>query len=658
MPLTFDEAHYINSLIGIDYPESRIDAVNWIIQEIIGPEKLASKLHGKKECSDVATACDVLRALLKIELETENYLIGATLCWGTTLFDSRPHSVRLIWSRLQTYPQLLIFGAGAGGKSYSVIAFKLLDWERDPEFTTIKIASTTAGHERANTFSNLVRLHRNSAVPLSGYIRQGFIGLDKDDRRSSISEVTIDKGDENKSGKIQGFHPLPRPYPHPKFGTLSRVSGVFDEVEDIAVGLWKGEANMMLNMDDEMHVSIVAMWNPKDKSSMAAQKSEPEGGWANLDESLDEYISRAGYHCIRLDARKFENVIQKKLIYAGFQTWEGYKRLEEKGGAELATFGHGIYPTEIASFGIVDPIQLDRSRGTFVWQRTPTNVASLDMAEEGLDIAEFTSARYGQAIAFEPDLGEEKIRTAIQNPEFRKQLQIKYSKYGTIFADRSIGVRFNFPKPRLVVQFDQQFPLQKKNTILMGQDAIEMNQLLHVRPEWFGLDCTSTVNLRDWLWLKWGKIIGIKWGEGATEIPILNEVREMPSESYANIKTEMFFAFSAWVEFGYVAFSPSMDTSELFNELSGMRYKNVGKVMKRCEDTKEFKKRFGGKSPDRAASAIQIIHVIRRNASQVQRPAMEPTMNQQKGYVEEYAQSGDEGFKETVDVSDQIDWIK
>jgi len=76
------------------------------------------------------------------------------------------------------------------GKSYTVIALKLLDWERDPEFTTIKLASTTAGHERANTFSNLVKLHRYSPVPLQGYIRQGFIGLDKDDRRSSIAEVT------------------------------------------------------------------------------------------------------------------------------------------------------------------------------------------------------------------------------------------------------------------------------------------------------------------------------------------------------------------------------------------------------------------------------------------------------------------------------------
>ena len=130
-----------------------------------------------------------------------------------------------------------------------------------------------------------------------------------------------------------------------------------------------------------------------------------------------------------------------------------------------------------------------------------------------------------------------------------------------------------FERTRHVCQYEQQFPLQKKNTILMGGDLIDMNVALHVKPEWHVLDCSNTVTLRDWLRLKWGQILGVKWGEAATELAILHEDSEKASELYVNKKTEMWFATGAWAEFGYLAFSPHMDTSELFSQLAGMRYK-------------------------------------------------------------------------------------
>jgi hypothetical protein len=612
--LSFDEAKHIHSLIDLDEPESRIVAAN----------ELFKIQAGKLQCKNVDTATSVLRAAHHFELDSDNYLIGATLCWGTYLFDHRPKSVQLTWAGMQTHPQLLIFGSGSQGKSYTAIAFALQDWERDPEGTTTKLVSTTAGHERAQSFSNLVRLHRFSAIPLSGEIKEGFIGLDKHDKRSSISEVSIDKGDENKSAKLQGFHPLPRLRPHWKFGMLTRVRGVFDEAEDIPLGLWKGEANMMLNLDDEMHVAIVAMWNPKNRASMAAQKAEPIGGWSNLDESLDEYVSKDGYHCIRLDARRSENVIQQKTIYIGHQTYEGYKMLEERGGPEFETFGKGIYPLEIAAFGIIDPLLLERQRGVYIWSRTPTPIATLDMAEEGLDEAFFTAFKYGKALGFQPE-----------------------------GRDRII-----FTEPRWCIQVEQQFPLRKQNTILMGKNAIEMCHLLNVSAEWFGLDCSNTTTLRDWLLLKWGQILGFKWGAAATELPILHEDKEKCVDLFDNLKTEMWFSTKVWIEFGYLAFSPALDTAELFNELSGMRYKPTSKVKKRCEDTREFKKRFGGKSPDRASSVIMGPQLVRQRSPQFQRPAMEPTMRREVT-SENYEDAGaDIVFEETAEVTDDIEWVR
>jgi hypothetical protein len=459
-----------------------------------------------------------------------------------------------------------------------------------------------------------------SSVPLSGYIKQGFVGLDKDDKRSSIAEVAIPPGDDGKA-RLQGFHPLPRPTPHPKFGSLTRVRGIFDEAEDTAVGLWKGEANMMQNMDDEMHVSICAMWNPKRRDAMTAVKAEPLGGWENLDERLDEYTSKEGYHCIRLDARKCENVIQKKNVYHGLQTYQGFLTLVERGGADADTFAYGIYPLEVATFQIISPMSLTGRRGRYIWERTPTHLGTLDMAEEGPDRAIYTASEYGPAIAFQPELRPQVV----------------------------------FDKVRWCLQMEQQFAIPKQNTILMGAEVIRISRLLHVRPEWFALDCSNSVTLRDWLKLKWGDVLGIKWGEAATDIPILEEAPEKASDQFTNVKTEMFFATAAWAEFGYMAFSPAMETSELYSELEGMRYKQVSKTMKRCEDTKEFKKRFGGKSPDYAASCVMAVHLVRQRSGWNAQPAMDPSAP--KPYSSMPTPEGVFESSETSECVDSIEYI-
>lgn len=586
MFLTFEQARFVHSFFKHDDPSSRVECANRVIEIIRG--RIPSQAGRYTYCDNEYKAGEILKAALHVDLDNDDYLIGATLCWGTEQFDIRPHSVQLIWSGLQKYPELLIFGAGSQGKSFTPIVFGLMDWERDPEFTTTKIVSTTEGHAKAQTFSNLVRLHRSSCVPLSGYIKEGFIGLDKDDERAAIAEVAIPQGDDGKA-RLQGFHPLPRPYAHPKFGTLTRVRGIFDEFEDIPVGIGKGISNMMQNLDDKMHVSYCGMWNPKRRDSLAAQMAEPIGGWANLDERLDTYVSRMGIRCIRLDARRCENVVQRQMVYPGLQSYEGFLRLENAGGPDRDTFAYGIYPAERAAFNIISPMSLDNARGKFIWARTPTNIASLDMAEEGEDKAMFTAGQYGLAIAYMPE-GRPRI---------------------------------SFQRGRWVIQVEQQFPLLKQNTILMGKEAISLCRRLRVAPEWFALDCTSTVNLRDWIGLEWGGICGIKWGEAATNLPILEEGSDIASDLYANIKTEMIFATGSWIEFGYMAFAPHMDTTQIFSQLSSLKYVPVSKTLKRCESTKDYKKRSGGKSPDEAASVVMLTQMVRENSVE-ERPAMQP----------------------------------
>src|SRR4029077_13660363 len=111
-------------------------------------------------------------------------------------------------------------------------------------------------------------------------------------------------------------------------------------------------------------------------------KAEPIGGWSRLDGRLEEYVSKDRYSVVRIDGRRCENVIQRKNIHNGLITYEGLRALEEKGGADLSTFGWGVYPTETMSFGIISPATLDACRGRFIWGRIPVDLGALDMAEE------------------------------------------------------------------------------------------------------------------------------------------------------------------------------------------------------------------------------------------------------------------------------------
>lgn len=478
--------------------------------------------------------------------------------------------------------------------SYNVMAHDLLDWIRDPWNTTIKIISTTAGHARAQTFSLLVRFHRESIIPLPGYIRQGYIGMDKDDRRASISELAIDKGSEleGKSGKLQGFHPLPRSKPHPIFGRLTRVRARLDEAEDIPPNVWPGIANLLKTADDIGSVAVAGMFNPKRRDSAVAQRCEPIGGWGNFNiEKDEEWMSKQGFHVLRLDGKKCENVVEKKVIYPGLITYEGYM---EHGvdSPEHYTFGRGAYPVQSAAYNIVSQADLDYWRGSWIWARSPHNLGSFDTAlEEGGDAAMYTGARYGEAIGFIPE-GKPPIR---------------------------------FDVSRWAIQIEQQFPLEKKRTLQMAKDLISINRRLHVKPEWFCMDRTGNgAGLCDTLYENFGEILGIQWGEGATEVSILEEDTEKAEDLYANLVTEMLFAFGRWLEFGYIAISPGFDASRLITQAAARKYKRISKTLVQAESKKEYKKRLSAESPDECDSAIQIVHLVRMRAPRIQVHAMEP----------------------------------
>lgn len=569
-----------------------------------------------------ADALIVFNIVLHGLLNTEQYQKAAIFCWGTSLFDPRPYFVQKIWHVIRNYNKWLIMGCGAGGKTFTTCAFDLLDWSRDPYYTTIKYISTTAGHARAQSFSLLVRFHRASIVPLPGYIRQGFIGMDKDDRRSSISELAIDKGSEleGKSGKLQGFHPLPRKKEHPIFGKMSRVRARLDEAEDVPVPVWPGLTNMMLTMGDDKSVSVGGMFNPKRRDSAVAQRAEPMDGWGNFDPERDEeWESKKGFHVLRLDGKKCENVIQKKNIYHGLITFEGYNQYPPE-HPDHATFSRGMYPTQSMAFNIISQSDLDQSIGTFIWSARfkPYNWATLDSAfEADGDAATMTAGMYGEAIGFLPQ-GRPPI---------------------------------SFKSPKWVIQYEQQFDIAKGRTQMMAKNVMKICRALHVTPEWFAMDRTgNATGLCDLLY-DWGDILGIQWGEKATEVKILEEDSERAVDLYDDVITEMFFSFSAWLQFGYIAFSPGMETTKVFSQLSSRKYRRTSRTKRRIESKDDYRKRLSAESPNEADSTVMGTHLIRLRAPKDQVHAMEP----EKRYVERENDYFREGAIHTATSESEID---
>jgi hypothetical protein len=612
--LTIEQVIEIHILVDTERPETYIEAANLALS-IYNPTE---RIH------NVEAAISALTYLYHQLLNQNKWSHAAVLCWGTNIFDPRAFHVREVWRGLGNFNKIIFPGASSLGKTYNTNIRDLMDWSRDPWHTTIKYISTTMGHAKAQPMANIVRFHRDSIIPLPGRVSEGggYLGMDRDDKRASISTVAIDKGSEleGKSGKLQGFHPYPRRKPHPIFGSLSRVRARLEECEDIPDPVWPGVENMLSTYGGG-HVAVSAAYNPRKIQTMTARMAEPPKGWGHFDlDKMKEWDSKQGWHVIRLDGADCENVKERRIVYQGMLDIEGYSR--DPDSADYYSLSRGAYPVQSVTFAIISPASLYQSRGIFIWERPPIYLAALDMAEEGGDEAIFTSARYGKAIAFQPE-GKPLV---------------------------------NFKVNRYAVQIDQQFPLRKQNTILMGMDAMRLCRQLHVRPEWFALDCTSTVNLRDWLRLKWGNILGVKWGGAASDIPILEESSEKASDLYADCKTEMYFAVSSWAEFGFMGFSPHMDTSQLFTELTAINYRPVGKTMKQCELSSITRKQLG-RSPDHASSCVMIVHLIRQHSAfeQSERPAVEQGLRQEK--EAQLIEQGITGSFEQSEVTDVIEWI-
>lgn len=547
---------------------------------------------------DEKVAKSIVMQFVQSLLEEDHFEAAATVLWGPGVYDWRPQSAQDTWRCLFDYDKLLVQGAGAMGKTFNAAAWFLLDWMRDPEYTCIKVVSLTEAHAQRNVFAAIKTFYRTALVKPE---YKGESDLVKsiqvnDDDKNGIHLVAIPKGDAG-TGTLRGFHPSPRVKPHPKWGSMSRTHVVLDEAEEIPPGVWEGLQNILSAADTKSskgRIKIFGASNPKDRNSEFGKRCEPAGGWLKVDCEEDfEWESREDWHILRLDAARCENVIEKKIIFPGFQSYEGYMAYEARGKtAEYYTMARGFFPQEGIAMAIITPAMMDNAMGVVRFIGPVVPLCAFDLALEGKDQVVCSYGRFGLSDGFTPLDGK--------------------------FRD--------FKSPKTVLQLDSQINFPKKTTLDQANAIINFCKQMRIGPNWLCVDRTGNGSgIHDALCSLFGnEAMGVNYSWAATDTHVLGDDSQRANELYSGVVTELIFGLAKYLEFEFLKISPSFRTEELVRQATSRRYKQVGQGLVRVESKADYTKRTRQNSPDQLDSLSLLVYLMRQRAGST------ATMTEQK----------------------------
>lgn len=568
-----------------------IYAAEWLLKN------MATGVSGKIVLGE-KLAREVVMKYVQSLLDADQFESAATVLWGEAVYDWRPHSAQETWRCLFEYDKLLIQGAGAMGKTFNAAAWFLLDWMRDPEYTCVKVVSLTEAHAQRNVFAAIKTFYRTALV------RPEFEGSEdlvksiqaNDDDKNGIHLVAVPKGDSGM-GTLRGFHPSPRARHDKKWGRMSRTHVVLDEAEEVPAGVWEGLQNILSAADTEGakgRIKIFGASNPKDRTSEFGKRCEPIRGWQTVDCEEDfEWESRDGWHVLRLDAARCENVVKKKIIFHGFQTFQGYQAYEAKGRtAEYYTMARGWFPQEGIAMGIITPSMMDNAMGNVRFIGPVVPLAAFDLALEGKDQVVCSHGRFGLSDGWTP---------------------------------RS-GAFIPWKSPRVVLQLDSQIDFPKKATLEQTKQIMDFCKQMKIAPNWLCVDRTGNgAGISDALCSLFGKeVLGVNYSWAASETNILGEDTQRANEVYSGVVTELIFGLSKYLEFEYLKISPSFANEDLMRQAIARRYKQAGQGLVRVESKGDFVKRTRQNSPDQLDSLSLLVYLFR------QREGLVATMTEPK----------------------------
>lgn len=556
---------------------------------------LVAEVGKSKSSDDPKRQEQLVWTLVAWCLENRGYAEAAEILWGPHLFSVRPRQVQMVWRSIEDYAMSIFVGGSSVGKSYSAGAWLILDWIRDPVHTTVRVVGPSEDHLRENLFTHLVSMHREAAIKLPGIIADLFIGMDLRSRKGSIIGTVIPIG-KKASGRLQGVKRVQRPGPaHPKFGGMTRMRVFIDEMENVPLGIWADIDNIVANVDGKDGFKLMGAYNPKDPTLQCGIRAEPPEGWAELDDDKEEWISKRGWHVVRLDPEKSENVIAGKTLFPGMQTREGLKLIETNAGgrdsAGYYTFGRGLYPPSGASFAIIPIGLLSRivCQPLFIERTIPMGGA--DLALDGGDKPVLAVGLFGLANGI-------KLPPSPLYP----------GGHVIYFKDAKNSI---ITRPCL--QLIDLVTLKKGDTRIVAEDIIDQCRRHGIRPGNLCVDRTGAgTGVHDWLRDFYGPdVIGVNYSESCTHRKITEQDKHFCDEIYDRINTELWFAARFWIEFMHFLVDPIVPFTILQEQLGG-RYYKPGKKS-RIEKKADYKARTGRGSPDEADAVTQLIHSARQH---------------------------------------------
>lgn len=510
-------------------------------------------------------------ALLAKLLDARAFDKAAALLWGRELFSPHASSVSLIWSALEANTENLIIGAAAMGKSYTPGIWIVLDWLCDPQLTAVKVLSSTEAHAKRNVFAHIKNLHRQSILQLPGDVKDTRIAVGEDDKMG-IQLMTVPPGEEGR-GRLRGFHPSPRQQPHPRYGPLTRIRVVLDEAEEIPSGAWEEIDNILITRSDNMGIKVIAMTNPKDRSSKFGQRCEPEDGWGSV--SIDESTSwqTSGNAVVtRLDGARCENVMTGVTIHHGLLSVDGYNKFAKNPNSpEYFTMARGWFPETGLSMRIIDEALFTSAIRAFNFTDRAQYFLSVDLAFEGEDDVIAGLFRVGPVSRSEPTPNK---------------------PYGVELVTL-LQVNKHCP-------YKQSDPRYKTQTLWIADEVVRLARELSVLPASLIVDRTgSGTGVDDVLKQLLGpEVTGINYSVSSTPTKIFSEDTQTCEERYDRIVTEMMFTLRAWLEHDILRINPACaNLSRLRSELTARRFRTVAGGKLRVESKAEYKSR-GNVSPD------------------------------------------------------------
>jgi len=567
----------------------------------------AANLAFEAEGSDVrvenrAEAFTALKSLEKNLAAQKEYQKISVLLWGDGMFNSRPSVVRMVFEEVVANSKLLIMGGSSLSKTFSCGVLYYLFWRQDPYWTAVKLAAPSETHLYGNLFSHLVALHRASVLPMTD---DDVKNIDINETELFISmhdalpEMRIQgvlcKQNQVSAGALRGHKPKPYRKPsHPVLGQWTNLFILIDEGSQVSPGAFEDLKTTEASIDETKgNVKIVIAFNPEEVSDKVVQMAEPEEGWdIEQVDTLYKWVSKLGYPVLRLDGKRFENVVQRKNIYQGMLSYEaylGFLKAGEHSGQYWAK-GRGFPPLKDNAYTIVSAAWMQTQRGEPIYVNTVKNIGILDTALQGADKALFGVGRWGEASGW-----------------------IDYKGNITTFKDRT-----NPDKEitRYVAVLDQIFQLPKtESTVQIIQEVMGRCKTMGISSEDLVMDRTGNASgTYSHAKTYWGDVLGVDFGTKSDDTKVLAEDLNTAYDLYDGKVTELWFAAKRWMDPTVCALlvNPIVPTSPLFTHMTTRRYRNVKGGRVRVEPKEEYKARNQGVSPDEADILCMLVEWCRQ----------------------------------------------